>query len=61
MLLELIFNVLLRNVTHGHPDAHTTLPLLGLLVGAKKTRQSILGSDCEDRTYGPLKDHLKFP
>ena len=32
MLLELIFNVVLRNWT----DGHTTLPLLGLLVGAKK-------------------------
>ena len=31
MLLLLIFNVLLNNVTHGHTDGHTTLPLLGLL------------------------------
>ena len=36
MLLELIFIVLLRNVTDTrHTHARTTLPLLGLLVGAK--------------------------
>ena len=31
MPLELIFTVLLNNITHGRTDAQTTSPLLGLL------------------------------
>ena len=35
MLLELIFTVILQNITHARTDARTRSPLLGLLVGAK--------------------------
>ena len=34
----LIFNVLLNNVTHAQTEAHTTLPLLGLLLEPKRGR-----------------------